>query len=156
MSRTDEQMTAAKELAAAAPGYRVIPDAEGWPICRGPNGRLEHLGAGQIAAFTRGPHTFRRLLALPGVRRHQTGDNEYRVLLSVEAVPAVAALLRCHRRRGAPANPFKARHGVGISAEEPTGPHEVSPHPSQAAGIAAGQGKPPTSRDMTLRTEESR
>src|SRR5688572_1314540 len=50
--RAAEQLTAAKELTAAANGYRVIADAEGWPISQGKYGRLEHLGAAQLAAFT--------------------------------------------------------------------------------------------------------
>jgi hypothetical protein len=49
MTRTTERLT---ELATAVPGYRVRPDEEGWPHVRGKHGRLEHLGLGQLAAFT--------------------------------------------------------------------------------------------------------
>ena len=102
--RTDEQMAAARELATAAEGYRVVADAEGWPVSLGRYGRLEHLGAlpghaPQLAAFTTSRRIWRRLLALDGVVRHQTGDAEFRVLVAHAAVPAVATLLRCRRRR---------------------------------------------------------
>ena len=40
---TQEQMAAAKELATAAQAYRVVADAEGWPVSPGRYGRLEHL-----------------------------------------------------------------------------------------------------------------
>jgi hypothetical protein len=150
MTRTGEQMTAAQELAAAAPGSRVTVDTEGWPICRGRHGRLEHLGAGQLAAFTRGPHIFRRLLALPGVRRHQTGDDEYRVLVSAEAVPAVAALLRCHRKRSAAqaAHLLKHAYGGASGGAKPTGaaettasmPSVLTGGPTPAAAPAQGGG----------------
>ena len=78
----------------------------------GKYGKLEHLGAapgqsGQLAAFTTSGRIFAKLVALPSVRRRQTGDDEFRVLLAPEAVPAVAKLLRCHRRRVAPANSFQ-------------------------------------------------
>ena len=101
MTRTAEQMAAARELAAAAPGYRVIPDVEGWPICRGRHGPLEHLGAQQLAAFTKSTRIFLRALAIPGVQRHQTGGDEFRILVAKPAILAVAALLRCHRKRSA-------------------------------------------------------
>jgi hypothetical protein len=42
--RSQDQLDAAETLAAAAPGYRVIPDPEGWPVSPGTYGRLEHLG----------------------------------------------------------------------------------------------------------------
>jgi hypothetical protein len=97
--RMAEQLTAAKELSAAALGYRVIADAEGWAVSPGKYGLLEHLGAGQLAAFTERRLIRSKLLAVPGATRHQVGDTELRVLLSPQAVPAVATLLRCHRKR---------------------------------------------------------
>jgi len=106
VSRTAEQLTAAKDLSTAVPDYRVIADDWGWPISPGRHGRLEHLGAGQLAAFTEGRQIRARLLAIPGVTRHQVGDTELRVLLAPSAVPAVAKLLRCHRKRtGRPVTP---------------------------------------------------
>jgi len=94
-----EQLTAATELSAAAHGYRVIADAEGWPISQGKYGCLEHLGAGQLAAFTDRRLIRSRLLAVTGATQHQVGDTELRVLLTPQAVPAVARLLRCYRKR---------------------------------------------------------
>lgn len=110
--RTTEQQLAARELATAAPGYRVAVDANGWPSNPGKYGRLEHLGAtpggpGQLAAYTTSRRICTKLAALPGARRHQAGDDEFRVLLaSCDAVIPAARLLRCHRRRSAPANAF--------------------------------------------------
>ena len=125
MSRTIEQLTAAKELSAAAQGYRVIADAEGWPISPGKYGRLEHLGAaprepgGQLAAFTDRRLIRSRLLALDGVTRHQGGDDELRVLLAPRALPAVAKLLRCHRKRtGGAGHLVKHAYGRTLSAVE--------------------------------------
>ncbi|MDP3939578.1 MAG: hypothetical protein Q8R92_15775 [Deltaproteobacteria bacterium] len=102
--RTQEQMAVAKELATAARGYRVVADAEGWPVSPGRYGRLEHLGAlpghaPQLAAFTTSRRLWRRLLALDGVTKHQTGDAEFRGLVAPAAVPAVARLLRCRCRK---------------------------------------------------------
>jgi hypothetical protein len=99
MSRTTEQLSAVKELSSTASGYRVIEDEDGWPISPGRHWRLEHLGAGQLAAFTEGRQIRARLLAIPGVTRHQVGDTELRVLLTPSSVLAVARLLRCHRKR---------------------------------------------------------
>ena len=112
LRRTNEQQLAAQELAAAAAGYRVLADAERWPTAPGKYGKLEHLGsapgqAGQLAAFITSNRIFTKAVALPGVRPQQTGDDEFRVLLTPEAVPDVAKLLRCHRRRPAPANGFQ-------------------------------------------------
>lgn len=112
IGRTSEQQVATRELTAAARGYRILADGEGWPMSPGKYGRLEHLGAapgqpGQLAAFTASTNLFKRLLAVPGLLRYQTGDGEYRVLLAPEAILAAARLLRCHRRRIVP--PEQAR-----------------------------------------------
>jgi hypothetical protein len=116
--RTLEQLDAACELTAAAPGYRVKVDPEGWPYIPGRYGRIEHLGAGQLAAYTDRRLIRSRLLALPGVTAHQIGDEELRALVTRQAVPAVAELLRCRKRRGAPAHGFQARPRVSASVQE--------------------------------------
>jgi len=103
-------LTATRELTTAVPGYRVRPDPEGWPHSPGKHGRLEHLGLGQIAAFTESTNLAKRIAALPGARRHQTGDGECRVLVTREAAPAVAKLLRCHRQRSSGASAHLAKH----------------------------------------------
>jgi hypothetical protein len=116
--RTHDQRTAEQELASALPGYHVTADPEGWPMAPGRHGRLEHLGNGQFAAYTDRRLIRSRLLAIPGARAHQTGDSEVRALVSRQAAPTVADLLRCRRRRRAPANPFRARDSGAPSVQE--------------------------------------
>jgi hypothetical protein len=80
-------------------------DAEGWPIIPGRYGRLEWHDARQLAVYTDHPRLFARLWAIPGARRWQVGDQEARGLFPVEALPAVAALVRARRRQaGHPAS----------------------------------------------------
>lgn len=110
IGRTDEHQVATRELTAAAKGYRVIPDGEGWPMTPGRYGKLEHLGRGQLAAFTHARLIRRRLCALPGVTVSQRGDEELRVLLTPAAILAVARLLRCFKRRVASGRPFAKGH----------------------------------------------
>jgi hypothetical protein len=126
MRFTREQNKANEELAQVAPNRRLFYDtSDGWPLMLGKYGQLEHLGHQQLAAFTFSARIFTKLVAIPGVRRHQTGDDEFRVLLAPEAVPAVAQLLRCFRRRrktGGRAFPRASRAmGATSGAIEPTG-----------------------------------
>jgi hypothetical protein len=105
-------MTAEQRLAfttfqaAVAPlRLRVKADAEGFPIAPGRYGQLEWHDAGHVAIHS---HTVRmqaKLLKIPGVRRHQVGDQEFRLLLPLEemhdraALGVVARLLRVRTRR---------------------------------------------------------
>jgi hypothetical protein len=75
--RTPEQLAAFAHLRAlAAPlRLRVTADPEGWPIIPG------------------------RLWAIPGVRRHQTGDQEMRAPFPAEALAQVAGVIRARTRR---------------------------------------------------------
>jgi hypothetical protein len=98
MRQTTEQRAAHITLAALAKGYRVVKDLEGWPVVPGKYGRLEHDGHA-LTAYTDRPRLHARLLATPGVVRHQRGDTELRVVLAEGAVPAVARLFRSSRRR---------------------------------------------------------
>ena len=54
----------------------VEPDAEGFPAIPGRLGRIEWHDpeGGELAVCTDRPRLFDRLLAIPGVRRHKTGD----------------------------------------------------------------------------------
>jgi hypothetical protein len=70
----------------------VIPGRLGRIEWHDPDGR-------ELAVYTDRPRLFPRLLALPGIRRHQTGDQELRALLPVEALPQVAHLIKAKRRR---------------------------------------------------------
>jgi hypothetical protein len=86
---------------AASGRYRVIRDSEGLPIIPGRLGRIEwHDPLGrELAVFTDRPRLFARLLALAGVKRHQTGDDEIRAVFPIEGLPAVAGLIQAKRRR---------------------------------------------------------
>jgi hypothetical protein len=86
--------------ALAAPGrFRVIRDAEGWPLIPGRLGSIEWYDAAELAVSTDRPRLFTRLWALPGVRPWQTGDREMRALFPPAALPAVAGVIRARRRR---------------------------------------------------------
>ena len=84
---------------------RVKADAEGFPIAPGRYGDLEWYDAGQVAIHSQTMRMLAKLTAIPGVRRHQLGDHEFRLLLAVEdvhdraALGAVARLLRVRTRR---------------------------------------------------------
>ena len=99
-------MTAEQRLAfttfraAVAPlRLRVKADTEGFPIASGRYGQLEWCGEdGFCAVWTDRPRLFSRIWAVPGVRRHQTGDGEMRSIVPIETLDAVAAIIRARRR----------------------------------------------------------
>jgi hypothetical protein len=102
---------------AAAGRFRVIRDAEGWPVIPGTLGRLEYHEGAELAVYTDRPRLFARLWAVPGVRPWQVGDQEVRGLVPPEALPAVAALIRARRRRPANAGSFRPpRHSATSAA----------------------------------------
>jgi hypothetical protein len=87
---------------AAAGRYQVVRDSEGLPIIPGRLGRIEwHDPRGQdLAVYSDRPRLFGRLLAVPGVRRHQTGDFELRALFPLEVLSDVAGVIKARRQRG--------------------------------------------------------
>lgn len=114
--RTDEQaraFTLLRELAAPA-RFRVVPDAEGFPIIPGRTGQIEWYcdgvdchscplpGQFALAVWTDRPRLFSKLQAIQGVRRHQTGDPEARMVFPPEALLAVAGIIRARRKRPRP------------------------------------------------------
>ena len=95
---------------------RVQADAEGWPMIPGRYGQIEwhcdgeHCAArlggfcampGQLAlaVYTDRLRLFQKLWAIPGVRRHQTGDHEVRAVFPPEALEQVASVTRARRKR---------------------------------------------------------
>ena len=98
MRPTEDQLAAAAALRAVAGNRKTTTDTEGWPIIPGRLGRLEHDGA-RLAVYTDRPRLFERLLATPGVIRHQRGDDELRAWVEPAALPAVSGLIKAHRRR---------------------------------------------------------
>jgi hypothetical protein len=101
--RDSEKTTADDKMRSLAAGgkYRVDRDTEGFPVIPGRLGRIEwHDPEGrELAVYTDRPRLFARLLAIPGVRRHQTGDQELRALFSAAVLPQVAHLIKARRRR---------------------------------------------------------
>jgi hypothetical protein len=97
-----EKMTAHERMCslAAVGKYRVDRDTEGLPVIPGRLGRIEwHDPEGrELAVYTDRPRLFDRLLAIPGVRRHQTGDQEIRVLFPAAVLQEVARLIKARRR----------------------------------------------------------
>src|SRR5262245_15613573 len=99
MRITTEQRTRFNEMRGTAPAYRVVTDVEGWPIILGRLGRIEYHDGAELAVFTDRKRLIPRLAALPGVRRHQTGDDEARFLFEPESLPQVARTIRAKKRR---------------------------------------------------------
>jgi len=97
---------------AAPSRLRVIRDAEGWPVIPGKLGRVEWHDGAALAVYTDRPRLFARLWSVPGVRRWQVGDQEARGLFPVEALSAVAAVIRARRRRTLSAEAARKRSGL--------------------------------------------
>ena len=109
-----EPQRAVAQLRTVAKPYRlrVQADAEGFPIIPGRHGQIEWYCAGvncsscalpgqfALAVYTDRPRLFAKLWAIPGVKRHQTGDTEMRAVFPVEAREQVARVIRAHRKSG--------------------------------------------------------
>ncbi len=96
---TDDQHRAANRLRALPGRHRVTADREGWPLIPGRSGQIEAHDPETLAVFTDRPRVVAKLLALPGVRRHQIGDREARLLFPPSSFPAVALAIGARRRR---------------------------------------------------------
>ncbi len=96
-----EHQLAAQQLRTLAKPYRfrVQADAEGFPIIPGRYGQIEWFDAPELAVYTTRPRLFAKLWAIPGVKRHQTGDTEMRAVFPPEALRQVAAVIRARRKR---------------------------------------------------------
>jgi hypothetical protein len=80
---------------------RLITDAEGFPTIPGRYGRIEWFDGRDLAVYSDRPRLFPRIWAIPGVRRHQTGDQEMRAIFPPEALEQVAGVIRARRQRPA-------------------------------------------------------
>lgn len=108
-----EQQRAMEHFRALARPYRfrVQADAEGFPVIPGRYGQIEwHCdgvnchscalpGQFALAVYSDRPRVFPTLWAIPGVRRHQTGDSEMRAVFPPEGLERVAAVIKTRRRR---------------------------------------------------------
>ena len=113
---TSEHAPAFRQLRtfAASLRLRVSPDAEGFPVILGKYGQIEwfHAEAKYLAAYTTRRLTRGKLLALPGIIRHQIGDEEVRVLFPVDRLPEVARLLGARKRRSLSPEAAGTRSGL--------------------------------------------
>ncbi len=107
-ARTDEQAHAFASLRALARPFRfrVVPDPEGFPMMPGRLGQVEYHDGRELAVYTDRPRLVGKLWPIPGMRRHQTGDQEMRALFPPEALEQVAGVVRLRRRRMANAGSF--------------------------------------------------
>ncbi len=140
---TDDQAAAFRQLRALARPFRfrVVPDAEGWPMIPGRLGRIEIQCDGEdchgcpvsgpaLAVYTDRPRLFPKLWAIPGVRRWQTGDAEMRAVVPAEAetLALVAGVVRARRRRRPTTSPAslqnlrRPRMGTTSRPPEPVSP----------------------------------
>jgi hypothetical protein len=113
-SRTAEQAAAFGQLRAlAAPfRFRVVADPEGFPAIPGRFGSIEYHDGQVLAVYTDRPRLFAKLWAIPGARRHQTGDQEMRALFPPEALDQVAGVIRARRRRVLSPEAARKRSGL--------------------------------------------
>src|SRR5205823_3091647 len=107
------QQRAVEQLGALAKPHRlrVQVDAEGFPFAPGRYGQIEwHCdgvscwscslpGQVALAVYSDRPRLFGKLWAIPGVKRHQTGDTEMRALFPPEALEQVALVVKARRKR---------------------------------------------------------
>jgi len=107
------QQRAVERLRALAKQHRlrVQVDAEGFPFIPGRYGQIEwHCdgvdcwscslpGQVALAVYSARPRLFEKLWAIPGVKRHQTGDTEMRAVFPPEALEQVAGVIKARRRR---------------------------------------------------------
>ena len=113
------EQRATEQLRALAKPYRfrLRLDDEGFPLIPGRYGQIEWFDGKDLAVYTSRPRLFARLWAIPGVRRHQTGDAEMRAVFPPAALADVAVVIRAKRwggsGRGRPENFFP---GPGRSA----------------------------------------
>jgi hypothetical protein len=95
-----EQRAVEQLRAVAAPWrFRVQEDAEGFPLIPGRWGQIEWFDGRDLAVYTTHPRLFRKLWAIPGMRRHQTGDTEIRAVFPPAALERVAIVIKARRRR---------------------------------------------------------
>lgn len=100
--RTSEQADAFAQLRTwAAPlRLRVMRDTEDFPMIPGRHGRIEWTGGPLLALYSDHPRVFAKLLAVVGIKRHQVGDTEIRLLFAPEMLGQIAGLIHAHHKPG--------------------------------------------------------
>ena len=95
------QRLAAQQLNALAAPYRfrVQADIEGFPVIPGRYGQIEWFDGRDLAVYTNRPRLFPKLWAIPGMKRHQTGDTEMRAVFPLEVLDQIARIIKARRKR---------------------------------------------------------
>jgi hypothetical protein len=78
----------------------VTKDRQVFPIVPGRYDQIEWFDGQDLAVYSDHARLFAKIWAIPGVRRHQTGDNEMRATFPPEALEQVAAVIRAKRWGG--------------------------------------------------------
>src|SRR3989442_11719446 len=88
-------------------------------------------GARFAAPHPRGaPRLFSKIWSIPGVRRYHTGGSEMRAVFPIEALPAVARVIRAHRKPGIGAEVAKkigSRTAFGGTSRGENAPSALTP-----------------------------
>jgi hypothetical protein len=77
----------------------VQADIEGFPVIPGRYGQIEWFDGERLAVYSNRPRLFGNLWAIPGVKRHQTGDTEMRAVFPPEALEQIGGVIRAKRTR---------------------------------------------------------
>jgi len=98
---TGEQRQAFAQVRALATpqGLLVKADLEGYPIIPGRLGQVEWTGGADLAVFTTRRLVTRMLLKISGVRRHQMGADESRMLFPPGALREVTSVIGAQKER---------------------------------------------------------
>lgn len=104
MRLTDEQQTQRtwlrERVAAVNARARVTTDAEGWALAPGRLGQVEVTAdPAWLAVYTTRMRQARKLLAVPGMRRHQMGDGEACLWFPADAPDSLRAVFGIIRPR---------------------------------------------------------
>jgi hypothetical protein len=140
-SRTSEQKAAFSQIRdlAAPHRFRVRPDAGGFPVIPGSYGRIEWADPDgkELAVYCDHPRLFEKVWVIPGVRRHQTGDQEMRAKFPPHALGQVAAVIRASRKPGftsAMAKKAGARTAFKGTSRPQNARFSAGAYPNQADG----------------------
>ena len=106
-------------------------------------GQIEWFDGRELAVYTSRPRLFEKLWAIPGVRRHQTGDTEMRAVFPVEAIKQVATVIGAKRWGGA---------GRGRPENFSPKPGQMATSPLQETSFDVEQGVRAWDRDSTRKS----
>jgi hypothetical protein len=69
------------------------------PVIPGRYGQIEWFDGRDLAVHTNRRRLFEKVWAIPGMKRHQTGDLEMRAVFPLEGLEHVARVIKARRRR---------------------------------------------------------